>query len=166
MTDPKIDRQPDYWAACHSAIIAWAKPQFDNLAKQTIENLKKQPAVGMFEAEYRFRNYWDEYSHEVQNGPFMEEWHETVEAFCHGVVEAIDRPSLTLLSIAAIEDQGEDEDTVNADGIWPDLVVRVVQEALNQAASERDLDHFSRDFEEEADEDENADDEAEEDEEP
>jgi len=40
-TDPKFDKQMEYWAACHSAIITWAKPHFDIIAKQTIEKLKK-----------------------------------------------------------------------------------------------------------------------------
>jgi len=95
----------------------------------------------------------------------MEEWYETVEAFCDGVVDAIDRATLTLLTIAAIEDQAEDEDPLNAAGVWPDLVVRVVLEALNQAAGERDLEQFNRDFEEESEGDEEEDEEDEEDEE-
>jgi hypothetical protein len=87
---------------------------------------------------------WDEYCHEVQNGPheLLEgAWDATVDSVVDMIVEAVPCPKAALLSIGAVWDLDENhEEPINS--VYPDLIRRNLRRVVAQIAINRDMSNF------------------------
>jgi hypothetical protein len=93
--------------------------------------------------DYRHKTLWDEYCHEVQEGPYDlldDAWDKTLGPVLRAIVGAIPRHEAALLTIGAIWDLDEDYET--APGVMPDLIQRNLQQMVSKMAGTRDMSRF------------------------
>lgn len=103
----------------HKAIRNYSKTRFSALARDASAQLEQFEATGIFGDDYKHRTLWDEYCHEIQegpHGPLKFAFDTTVVPIVQAIVEAIDNPEAILLTIGARwhldEDQGTDREVV------------------------------------------------------
>jgi hypothetical protein len=133
-------------SACptHDAVLQFSKACLDALARKVVFRLQRVKAIGIYD-EYEHRTLWDEYCHDVQNGPddfFEQAWETTVDSAIHVVVEAIPRHEAALLTIAAIWNLGEDTETYGAASVAPELICRSLKDKIAKTAVDRDMARF------------------------
>lgn len=67
--------------AVYEAVRTYGQAEFERLARRVIHHLQRMPASGIFGDDFHYRSIWDEWCHEVQEGP-----HELLE---HAMDDAI-----------------------------------------------------------------------------
>jgi hypothetical protein len=66
----KASEYRDYFRCpTHRAVREFSRVAFAALARKVIRRLQLIPASGIFDADRPHKSLWDEYCHEVQNGP-------------------------------------------------------------------------------------------------
>jgi hypothetical protein len=153
MTEETTEVSLEGLARLKSAANDFARAEVTRITQTVITDLQSRPAVGNF-GEVAARHMWDEYCWTLQEGPFdyteyvgglslgsvSGNWGDTVLAFVQSEVEKLPRYAQTFLSARAFE-EGIDSDEVEAVGsIWVEGIVDTVMEAVNQRASQRNLD--------------------------
>lgn len=102
--------------SAHEAVLTYAQAEFDALTRKVIYRLQRFKASGIFSDDYAYRALWDEYCHEVQEGPhdlLQWAWEQTIKPFVDDVIERTPRHVAVLLSIfAAWELDDRDEPSV------------------------------------------------------
>jgi hypothetical protein len=94
---------------------------------------------------YRHKTLWDEYCHEVQNGPhdLLEwAWDATVDSILDKIVGAVPGPEGVLLTIGAVWDLDEDDEKLPSTSAYPDLMRRNLRRVVDQIAMNRDISRF------------------------
>jgi len=141
-----MNRERDRWQVyldeTHEAVCAYASAELDALARRAITSLQRMPASGIFD-EYPFKTIWDEYCHEVQQGPneMLEwAWDETIRATIYHPINTLPRHVATLISIGADYELTNCDDELVA--IHPDLIFQAVKERVDRQAVRRNMDRF------------------------
>jgi hypothetical protein len=136
----------DCWSCpTNKAIRIYSKTRFTALAREVAVQLGQIEATGIFGDDFKYRTLWDEYCHEIQegpHGPLKFAFDTTVVPIVQGIVEAIDNPEAILLTIGARwhldEDQGTDGEVVAT----PDQIRRNLEDAIETLAMSRDMSEF------------------------
>ena len=87
----------------YRAVLDFASDRYSGLARQMVNRLQRIHASGNFE-EHRHKTLWDEYCHEVQNGPhdcLEHAWQLTLIEIADHIIDRIPIPEAALLTIAA-----------------------------------------------------------------
>lgn len=112
------------------------------LAREASAQLEQLDATGIFGLKRGFRTRWDEYCHEIQEGPLGApglDCAKTVGPIVLAIVRAIDNSEATLFAIGARshlnENEKADQDVVGV----PDLIQRCLEEAIETLASCQNL---------------------------
>lgn len=153
------DEDQDCWGCqVRSAVHHFADARFDDLAAAVAADFAVSPASRYFEDQgYEFLTLWDEYCHEVQQGPFPAGGYLIVH--CHEylmeaafdpmikptialMVNALPRAEAVLLSIGARYHQDSDDHTGTPTDLDPSLICKVIRSLLNERASDRDMGQF------------------------
>lgn len=155
MTETEQTVDPEWLtvlSATHSAVLDYAAVEFDKLVQRVIYRMQRFPAVGIYSDHYRYKSAWDEYCHEVQNGPFdlpghlgfspSSAWKESVEAWVMGVISSIPQHQSVLLTIAAMRHESLCEIADVAGSSFTDALCEELTNMLSEQASMRDLDRF------------------------
>jgi hypothetical protein len=129
----------------HKAIRNYSNTRFGALARDASVQLEQVEATGIFGDDYKHRTLWDEYCHEIRegpHGPLKFAFETTVVPIVQAIVEAIDNPEAILLTIGARwhldEDQGTDREVVAT----PDQIRRNLEDAIEMLAMSRDMSEF------------------------
>jgi hypothetical protein len=126
----------------HEAVRDFARAEFAALARKAIHRLQRINALGIFGGDYIYNTLWDEYCHEVQEGPhdLLEcAWDQTLETVTEYVVERVPRHVAVLLSIFAAWKLDEEDDPNLIGSVWPNGIKRVLRDRLAEQAGMRNL---------------------------
>jgi hypothetical protein len=130
----------------HAAVVEFASATYDGLARKAIFQMQRIEATGVYGDDYRHRTLWDEYCHEVQEGPheFLEDsWDATVDPICHAIVETIPRQEAVLLTIGAVWDLNLNDDISDVlVAVAPDLIHKRLKRVIADMAGVRDMSRF------------------------
>ena len=143
--DPDVD---DCWR-CPTlvAVSRFADESYTALARRGIHQLQSISATGIYGTDYGHRTVWDEFCHEVQNGPYElleDAWQGTLDPILDGLVGGIATHEAVLLTIAAaweLED-GDPYFGTKEIPVAPNLIRQMLDRALASQADERDLEQF------------------------
>jgi hypothetical protein len=125
-----------------AAAFGFARGEWPRLARKVVYRMQRIPASGSFSEDYRHRTLWDEYCHEVQNGPhgIMEEaWEVAVDGILAGVVDGLPPHSAAVLTIDA---EAEFANGDEPGPIWRDGLIDRLRRQVSGPAADRDLDRF------------------------
>lgn len=125
-----------------AAVRDFARAEFAALGRKAIHRLQRINASGIFGDDYIYKTLWDEYCHEVQEGPhdLLEyAWDQTLETVMDDVVERVPRHVAVLLSIFATWELDEEDDPNLVGSVWPEGLKRVLQAHLAEQAGMRNL---------------------------
>jgi hypothetical protein len=138
-------------AASHAAVIQFGAFRLSALARTTIWHLRRIPASGIWGDDYAFRTLWDEFCHEVQEGPFdmpatdLSPWslssafEMTIRPFVDELLEKLSRAEAVLLTLYVIDDLEGVEKAELAGSVYKDALAGKVIDILREAAGSRDL---------------------------
>lgn len=136
----------------HKAVCAYVRVEIGILARKVIYRLQRFPASGIYGDDYRYKSLWDEYCHEVQEGPDdmpgpmdtspADAWQQTISPFIDDVVDNVPQHSAVLLSIAAAWELDDEVHEQLVGAIDPDGIRKLVQDRIDERAGERSLQRF------------------------
>lgn len=142
--DEQAMKHSDCWSCpTHNAILEFANERYSALTRRAVFQLQRIKASGVYGDDYRHKTLWDEYCHEVQEGPYDlldNAWDRTLTPALSAIVDAIPRYEAALLTIGAIWDL--DEEYESAPGIMPDLIRRNLEQMVSKLAGARDMSRF------------------------
>ena len=136
-----------YCSGCptHKAIRNYSTARFGVLARDASVQLGQMEATGIFGDDYKHRTLWDEYCHEIQQGPHSPleyAFDATVGPILQATVESIAHSEAVLLTIGARWHLDEDHEA-DGDGLaTPDLIRRNLEDAIKALAMSRDMSEF------------------------
>ena len=96
---------PCWSCPTHAAVLEFSSASYLSLARKVIFRLQRIDASGIYGDDYRHKTLWDEYCHEIQEGPYdlLENvWDVTIDPIVVEVVKAIPREEALLLTIGAV----------------------------------------------------------------
>jgi hypothetical protein len=82
----------------------FAQARYSALARKLVFQLQRIKASGVYGDDYRHKTLWDEYCHEVQEGPYNlldHAWDRTLTPALSAIVDAIPRYEAALLTIGS-----------------------------------------------------------------
>ncbi len=142
--DEQAMKHGDCWSCpTHDAILEFANERYSALTRKVVFHLQRIKASGVYGDDYRHKSLWDEYCHEVQEGPYDlldNAWDRTLTPALSAIVDAIPRYEAALLTIGAIWDL--DEEYELAPVIMPDLIRRNLEQMVSKLAGARDMSRF------------------------
>lgn len=135
-------------SACltHRAVRDYSRGRIAVLAREAVVQFEQFDAPGTFGDDYKHRTLWDEYCHDLQEGPHNDlleaAFAEVIDPVVQAIVGSIAEPEAILLTIGARwhldEDHEVDGDVVSV----PDLIRRNLQDAIKTLAILRDMSEF------------------------
>ena len=130
----------------HQAVRTYARVEFEVLTRRVIFRLQRFRASGIFGDDYAYKTLWDEYCHEVQQGPhdlLQGVWEGTMSPFLDDVIERLPSHVAVLLSIFAVWELEEHDEACIVGAVWPDGIRSVLRSEVAALAGKRSLDRFS-----------------------
>ena len=124
------------------AVCKYASLELDALARRTLLALQKMPASEIF-GDYPFETIWDEYCHEVQQGPTpMVGWalDETMRSAISSPFRLLPKHVGMLIYIGADYELNNCDDMIV--GINEGSVVEAVKSRLDSQAGRRNMNDF------------------------
>jgi hypothetical protein len=128
----------------HDAVLKFAAAAYEMLARRVIFRLQRIKATGIYGDDYRHKTLWDEYCHEVQEGPYdlLESvWGATIDVTLNSVIENIPHHEAALLTIGAARELGR-EDEIRFGGVAPHLIQSNLHEIVAKLAGFRNMSRF------------------------
>jgi hypothetical protein len=136
----------------YQAVTAYSRSEFKALVPKVIHRLQRLPATGIYGDDYNYNTLWDEYCHEVQEGPFdlpwdwggspATAWEQTIPAFINDVIDRIPPHAAVLLSVFARAELDEEDDAGLTGSIWLDGIRQVLRNWVDEQAGGRSLHRF------------------------
>lgn len=133
---------PDLADRALDAAITFALKEWPRFARKVAYRMQRISASGIFGDEYRHRTLWDEYCHEVQNGPhelLEAAWEATVDSIVAAVVDDLPPHIAAVLTIDAELDY---EPAGEVGTIWRDGLLRALRASVDGLAAARSLCRF------------------------
>ncbi len=127
--------------AIHKAVLTYGQVEFEALARRVIHHLQRMPASGIFGDDFRYRSIWDEWCHEVQEGPhelLEHAWDDAILPIINATLESIPAHVETLLVISATGRAPRGRGASVQEGHLQDALRR----ELEQMAINRDIEHL------------------------
>jgi hypothetical protein len=129
-----------------AAVLEFAATRFQTLARKVVFRLQRNAATGIYGDDYQHKTMWDEYCHEIQNGPYdllESPWNTTIDSICDSVVKAVPSSEAALLTIRAMWDlDREDEGHSTTVLVAPDLIRCNLRQAVIELAAARNIWRF------------------------
>ena len=128
------------------AVYDYARAEVRSLARRAIYRLQRIKASGIYGGEYKFKSLWDEYCHEVQNGPYEPlegAWEDVLSKTVKEIIDSIPRETAMLLTILAIYDLDEDDGSELIGSVWNEGISQLLERRLAGEAGFRCLDHLN-----------------------
>jgi hypothetical protein len=137
----------DCWSCpTHAAVLDFAATAYESLVRRVIFRLQRIEASGIYGDDYQHKTLWDEYCHEVQQGPhqLLESiWEATVNPIFDAVIEVVPREEAILLTIRAVWDLDRENEMQEFKSlVAPDLIRDNLQRVVNKLASARGMSRF------------------------
>lgn len=129
----------------HEAVLAYARSEVEGLARRVIHRLQRIGATGIYGDDFAYKSLWDEWCHEVQEGPYDlldSAWELTLNPILEDVINRVPRHVAVLLSVYAIWELRDDDDPMMTGSFWIDGICQVLRVQLNEVAGQRRLDHL------------------------
>ena len=130
----------------HAGILEFSRTVYSALVRKVIFRLQRVAASGVYGDDYHHKTLWDEFCHEVQDGPYdplERAWDATIDPILDTIGNAIPHDEAVLLTIGAIWDLGEDEEHLpSRPGAIPDLIRSNLRRVLIEVAGARDMSRF------------------------
>ena len=130
----------------HAAVIEFARNAYLTLARKVIFHLQRIDASGIYGDDYRHKTLWDEYCHEVQEGPYTlleAAWDSSIDPLCDFVIGKIPPQEAALLTIGATWDLDRDEELGGVEiAVAPALIQQNLKRILAELAGARDMARF------------------------
>lgn len=130
----------------HSAVLRFAEAAYASLARKAVFRLRRIRASGIYGDDFRHKTLWDEYCHEVQEGPhelLEPAWDMTLDPILDAVVQDVPLHEAALLTIGAVWDLNEDDaEPQGGISVCPDLICRNLKRVVAEMASARDMTCF------------------------
>jgi hypothetical protein len=129
--------------AMERAVWRYGWERFTALARKVIYRLQRVDASGIYGDEYRHKTLWDEFCHEVQEGPHDQldsAWHMTLRPFLEAAITPLSANEKMVLFFATDEADGLDEDM--GEPFVTDALIAEVMKELARLAGERNLNQF------------------------
>ena len=129
----------------HEAVLVYAQIEFEGLSRSVIHRLQRINAAGIYGDDYAYKSLWDEWCHEVQEGPhdlLDGAWAQTLCPILDDVIDGVPRHAAVLLSVFAAWELDEDNDPNIIGSFWANGIRRLLQDRLGQEAGRRRLDHL------------------------
>ena len=117
-------------------MLEFGKPEIETLVRQVVYRLQRIPASGIYGDDYGYKTLWDEYCHEVQEGPFDlldNAWDQTLGSTMDNVIDRIPQHMALLLSQFSVWEFGETDQTLLG-AVWPDGIRSVLRDRLSERA--------------------------------
>ncbi len=98
MTD---DEWFKYLEDAHKAVQKYGEVEFQGLVRRAIYRLQRFPASGIYGDGLGYRTLWDEWCHEVQEGPLdllESAWDPTLSPILKGVIDRVPQHARVLLA--------------------------------------------------------------------
>src|SRR4051794_1514275 len=86
----------------HTAVLVFASTAYETLARRVIFRLQRIKATGIYGDDYQHRTLWDEYCHEVQEGPYEpleSAWEAAIDPILDSLIQKISPHEAVLLTI-------------------------------------------------------------------
>ena len=135
------DQWYKYLKEVHDAVMKYGEIEFQGLVRRVIYRLQQFPASGIYGDAYTYKTLWDEWCHEVQEGPhdLLEwAWDQTLPPFFKDVIDRVPAHTRELLSKYA---QWElDLDLDSEPGLEDTL--RLLMDRVSGVAASRDIWHL------------------------
>ena len=128
------------------AVYAFAKAELASLTRRAIYRFQRVKASDVYGGDYKFKSLWDEYCHEVQNGPYdplENAWDDVISRILDELVVSLPHETAVLLSIVAAHDLDEDVGAELIGSVWKEGIVRMLHDRLAEVAGGRDLEHLN-----------------------
>jgi hypothetical protein len=130
----------------HRAVRRFADAEFDAIAQNVVEQIQGIGATGVYGDDYRHESLWDEYCHEIQEGPLGpldHAWDWTVTPFLVEALANIPQEIAVLLTIGAGFRLEEDDGKQSGDlAVNPDFMQRYLGRVVAEMAAARDMSRF------------------------
>jgi hypothetical protein len=134
----------DCWSCpTHDAVREFATESYSALARKAVFQLQRIKASGVFGDDYHHKTLWDEYCHEVKEGPYdllEDAWEKTLGPLLSAMIDTIPRHEAILLTIGAIWELNEERQP--STGVDPQLIQQSLRQAIARIADARDLSRF------------------------
>lgn len=131
--------------ATQAAVRKYARIEIQALTRKVIFRLQRIPASGIFGDVYAYKSLWDEYCHEMQQGPheiLHHAWDQTLDPIIDELIDRIPKHSAALLSQYSTLDIDEAEDSDLDEAVWPEGMRVVLSKRLSEQAGLRNLEHL------------------------
>ena len=129
----------------YEAVCAYARTECAALVRKVIYRLQRVAATDIYGDDYIYKTLWDEYCHEVQEGPhdFLEDaWEQSISTWIDEVIDRIPQHQAVLLSVFAARELDEGDDPNIVGSYWPDGIRQLLEGKLAEEAGCRGLDHL------------------------
>lgn len=141
------DEWLDIYTRTHSAVMDFARLEYSSMTRKVVYAMQRCPGSGIYGGDYNYKSQWDEYCHEVQNGPhdgLEVAWEQTLSAHAESVLGNLTKPKAILLSIYACWELDLDTDEyANLIGaVMIEEMLKVLISGVDGEASMRDLHKF------------------------
>lgn len=131
--------------ATYKAVCAYGRSEVEGLARRVIHRLQRIDATGIYGDDYAYRSLWDEWCHEVSEGPHDQldgAWDMTLDPILDDIISRIPHHAAVLISTYAAWELEEDNDPMLIGSLWAEGIRQVLRIQLNEVASRRRLDHL------------------------
>lgn len=128
------------------AVRDYARAKIRSLARRAIYRLQRLEASDIYGSDYKFKSLWDEYCHEVQDGPYdllTGAWDDVLSKTLKVIIDGVPREAAVFLTILAVGDLDEDEGADLIGSVWAEGIARLLHEQLADEAGSRGLDHLN-----------------------
>jgi len=129
----------------HRAVDKFGETELEVLSRKVVYRLQRVDASGIYGDDFNYKTLWDEYCHEIQQGPcdlLDSAWNQTLESILDDVIKRVPRHMAELLSIFAQWELESRCDELNLGTVWPDGIRDVLRVRLYQSAAARNLERF------------------------
>jgi len=129
--------------AAHRALREFSRLEVEALGRKFIYRLQRFPAAGIYgDVSYCHKTIWDEYCHEVQNGPYDVldwAWSSFIDPIAEDIVESIPAHIALVLSAYAVW-KFNDEESLGV--ISPFNITRLIKIEIHKQADQRNIERF------------------------
>ncbi len=129
----------------HRAVLRFAEAEFESLTRRTIYRLQRFSASGIYGGDYAYKTLWDEWCHEVQEGPhdlLEAAWELTLDPILNDIIDSLPERKLILLSIYAEWELEDGYSWNEIAGRGTDSAVQLLRTRISGVAADRNLDRF------------------------
>lgn len=129
----------------YQAVTTYGRIEFEGLARRVIHQLQRMPASGIFGDDFRYRSIWDEWCHEVQEGPhelLEDAWDDAVLPFIDATLESVPAHVEALLTVYSTGQVPQEPGSGSQLAVWGEDLQGVLREKLERMAMNRELDHL------------------------